>query len=224
MNQGAQEISKLGCDAVLFLTQETVIARQTIGELAAALESDPRCGVTGPLLCRRSEPHTVWSAGGSLRGVWRGTPRHIGRGASADTIPATTADVDWLDGACLLVSREAFGAVGGFRDDLFLYWEDVDLCRRLAASGYHVRCVRSARAYQEPSMTPPYLAARNRALVLGTRGAISAAITLFKHAAADAGRGDGLRRAELELRGLLDARSGRLDRSIALERPRGCAR
>jgi N-acetylglucosaminyl-diphospho-decaprenol L-rhamnosyltransferase len=45
------------------------------------------------------------------------------------------AAVDFAPGACLLVRRAAFDAVGGW-DDRFEFWfEDVDLCRRLAARG-----------------------------------------------------------------------------------------
>lgn len=40
----------------------------------------------------------------------------------------------FLSGACLLLRRAAYLAVGGFDRDIFLFYEDDDLCRRLALS------------------------------------------------------------------------------------------
>ena len=39
--------------------------------------------------------------------------------------------VDWLAGMFILFRREAFEAVRGFDEAYFLYYEDVDICRRL---------------------------------------------------------------------------------------------
>jgi GT2 family glycosyltransferase len=36
----------------------------------------------------------------------------------------------------MMVRRTAFDAVGGMDEQFFLYWEDADLCRRMAAAGW----------------------------------------------------------------------------------------
>jgi GT2 family glycosyltransferase len=47
-------------------------------------------------------------------------------------------EVDWVAGMCIAMRSAAFAQVGGFDERFFLYYEDVDLCRRLKAAGYAV--------------------------------------------------------------------------------------
>ena len=48
-------------------------------------------------------------------------------------------DVAWGGGACMLVRRAVFEAVGGFDERFFMYWEDVDLCKQIRKAGYQLR-------------------------------------------------------------------------------------
>lgn len=73
-----------------------------------------------------------------LRRVFR--PRG-GRGTRAEaprptSAPTETRAVDWLNGAALFMPRRAFLEAGGFDERIFLFSEEVDLQRRLAALGY----------------------------------------------------------------------------------------
>jgi N-acetylglucosaminyl-diphospho-decaprenol L-rhamnosyltransferase len=44
-------------------------------------------------------------------------------------------EVDWIGGMFMLFRSDAYRAVGGFDEAYFLYYEDVDLCQRLASNG-----------------------------------------------------------------------------------------
>lgn len=46
--------------------------------------------------------------------------------------------VDWATGGCLLLSRACARDLGGFDERYFLYYEDVDFCRRAAHHGWQV--------------------------------------------------------------------------------------
>lgn len=52
--------------------------------------------------------------------------------------PEKDAAVDWIPGAFVFLSAKAFKAMGGFDERFFMYYEEVDLCRRLHAAGYSV--------------------------------------------------------------------------------------
>jgi GT2 family glycosyltransferase len=49
------------------------------------------------------------------------------------------SEVSWVTGCCLLVRKECLEQVGGFDEDYFLYYEDVDFCRRARLYGWSVR-------------------------------------------------------------------------------------
>jgi GT2 family glycosyltransferase len=68
-------------------------------------------------------------------------------------------DPEWLSGACLVVRRRAFEAVGGFDERLFMYCEDVDLSYKLRKLG---RLVESRTAQARHHSSPRSLRARHQ--------------------------------------------------------------
>lgn len=53
--------------------------------------------------------------------------------------------VDCISGCCLMISNSAWQLTHGFDPDFFLYSEEVDLCRRARALGYHPTVVPKAK-------------------------------------------------------------------------------
>jgi N-acetylglucosaminyl-diphospho-decaprenol L-rhamnosyltransferase len=52
--------------------------------------------------------------------------------------------VDWVSGANMMIRRSAIERVGLFDENFFLYFEEVDLCRRMKAAGFPVYFVPNA--------------------------------------------------------------------------------
>lgn len=48
---------------------------------------------------------------------------------------ASHLKVDWILGACMLLSKKSFDRLGGFDENFFLYFEEVDLCKRVYDQG-----------------------------------------------------------------------------------------
>jgi GT2 family glycosyltransferase len=53
--------------------------------------------------------------------------------------PEDSASVDWVPGAFSIIRPEVLEKVGVFDPAFFLYYEEVDLCRRIKQAGYTVR-------------------------------------------------------------------------------------
>ena len=126
-NAGAVAARELGCRTFLFLNPDAVIGAAAVAELRADLDRSPLTAVS---------PRLVTSAG---RVVYRGAlvdPRTGGTRSHPEGSTAMgTGPGDWLTGACLAISDALFTRAGGFAEDYFLYWEDVDLSARVLAAG-----------------------------------------------------------------------------------------
>lgn len=58
-------------------------------------------------------------------------------------------NVDWIAGMFMLFRSETYRWIGGFDESYFLYYEDVDLCRRLHVSGKTVRYAPAAEVVHD---------------------------------------------------------------------------
>lgn len=133
-------------DHLLFLNNDTEVLTPRWLERMLALAADPAVGVVGATLLYPDR--TIQHAGLFPRsdGAWV----HPYRGAPADEpgendelrvvrgVPAVTA-------ACLLIRRDVFDAVGGFDEGLPNSLNDVELCRRVRATGRQVLITPRAR-------------------------------------------------------------------------------
>jgi GT2 family glycosyltransferase len=108
--------------------------------------TEPRTGIVGFRL-RNRDGSPQLSAGffPTLPGTLARLLLPRARRKYHDVQAASRRRVAWVTGCCLLVRRECLQDLGGLDESYFLYYEDVDLCRRARARGW---CVSF-----EPSLT-----------------------------------------------------------------------
>ena len=119
-----------------FLNNDTRVDPGWLAALVAAAEGDPSVGLVTSRVVFMDRPDVIDSAGdGYLR--CGGAFKHLhgqrvdGRLASREVFGAC--------GAAFLIRRDLFEALGGFDEDLFMVYEDVDLSYRARLRGG--RCV-----------------------------------------------------------------------------------
>ena len=89
-----------------------------------------------------------------------GTLSLLHRDRLVDSCPPDQAEVNAFIGACLLVNRQAVSAAGGFDEDYFFYFEDLELSYRLKALGHKIICAGHAVAYHHRGEGTPGLSFR----------------------------------------------------------------
>ncbi|MEX1112270.1 MAG: glycosyltransferase family 2 protein [Candidatus Andersenbacteria bacterium] len=127
-------LSEIDSPHVILLNPDAVLQSGKIQTAAEYMDKHPSVAVLGFLL--------QGEAGDIERSSWgqRVSPlsmltRHISKDATVPTVPQP---VGWVSGGAMMLRRSEALALGGFDESFFLYWEDVDLCRRLEEDGKNI--------------------------------------------------------------------------------------
>jgi GT2 family glycosyltransferase/glycosyltransferase involved in cell wall biosynthesis len=194
-NAGIRAALDAGVDFVLLVNSDVVLAPDAIDRLGAAMLSDLRPGIAGPVLLSRDEPDRIASAGISFS-TRTGRMRHRGAGLplsllSADTLHPTDA----VSGCVMLIHRDVFDRIGLLDEHYFFSFEDIDFCLRARDAGFSTVCTADAVAYHEGgrsigrrSPRRVYFATRNhlrlaRRMGTGAGGALRAAFIVAANTA-----------------------------------------
>ena len=133
---------------VALLNSDTVVRPGAIRAVSQYMKDHPEAGIVGPKLlnpdgslqfsCRKF-PNPVAAA---FRNTFLGRlfpkNRFTREYLMEDWDHSKPREVDWLSGAAMFVRKEVIDQVGVLDDNLFMFCEDVDLCKRAWQHGFKV--------------------------------------------------------------------------------------
>ncbi len=133
---------------VVLLNSDAFLRAGALARAVAYMDADPKIGLGGARLVGRDDSWqpsarmfpSPWIELFTLSGLSARYPqsRIFGRFDRTWADQKQAAEVDWVPGAFSIVRREALQRVGNFDENFFLYYEEVDLCRRIKQAGYTI--------------------------------------------------------------------------------------
>ncbi|WP_439621373.1 glycosyltransferase family 2 protein [Gemmata sp.] len=139
-------------DYVLLLNPDTVVRPGAVARLVEFLDARPRAGIAGSQLeypdgtLQESAFRFPTVASELENGLRLGlVSRALARYVVAPVPRADPHRTHWVCGASMLVRREVFERVGFLDEGYFLYFEEVDFCRRAARAGWECWAVPASR-------------------------------------------------------------------------------
>jgi len=133
---------------VVLLNSDAFLRTDALRNAIAHMDSDIAIGLGGARLVGR---HGEWQPSArlfpsllndflTLSGLSAKHPksRFFGRFDRTWADEGQPAEVDWVPGAFSIIRRSVLERVGYFDERFFLYYEEVDLCRRIKSAGYTV--------------------------------------------------------------------------------------
>lgn len=127
VNAGVTRARELGCRVFLLLNPDARIEPSAVQELYDECVARPDSMIAPRIF---HADGSTWFSGATVL-VNQG--RTSTRSDSDSSAPG-----GWLSGACLIVHEQLWDTLGGFDDDYFLYWEDIDLSWRCTEAGGHL--------------------------------------------------------------------------------------
>ncbi|MEI6529484.1 MAG: glycosyltransferase family 2 protein [Candidatus Falkowbacteria bacterium] len=113
-NQGA---SSAQGDYLFFLNSDTIISSNILRPIQTAFENEKSLGVVAPRLLLKDGTEQAYAYG----------------------LKKSSSDLSWVSGAALIIRRSIFLSFGGWDENFFMYYEDVDLCRSVIEKGYKIK-------------------------------------------------------------------------------------
>lgn len=144
-------LAKVATPYTLFLNPDAQIEPDAVAHMVAFLDAHPGVGIVGPATLCGDAQATRYQGTGPLPTPWsvvrRVMPLLPFKSDLAPILPgAAPFKTQWVCGAIILMRTDLARRLKGFDPRFFLYWEEMDLCRRAGAMGFETWAIGTAQA------------------------------------------------------------------------------
>ena len=124
---------------LFFVNNDTLFIQETIEKLTNFLSSHNTYGIVGPkLLNENSSFQLSFGNFPSMQTELRA--KNMAESyflqSKEEIVSNKPIRKDWVTGAALMIRRKVFESIGGFDEQFFMYFEDIDLCKAMSTKGY----------------------------------------------------------------------------------------
>jgi hypothetical protein len=135
---------------IMLLNPDTIVKQGFIETIIDYMQNHPDVGIVGPRILNadgtvqgsaRSFPTPLTGFFGRTSLLTKWFPNNWITRKSILSHPDNGTEpirVDWVSGACMVLRHSAVQNVGMLDERFFMYWEDVDWCRRMWQKGWKV--------------------------------------------------------------------------------------
>ena len=155
-NRGATGASNVGfelalqnnAEFILRLDSDTVVDPNFAKPLLDQAIRNPQVGVISPKIYYYDPPDEIWFAGSDAH------PWHFGsinghRHEKDSPANSKIKEVDYVWGAAMLIKSKVLRKIDGFDTDFFVYYEEVDFCKRAKKAGYKLLFVPDSKIWHK---------------------------------------------------------------------------
>lgn len=139
----------------LFLNPDTKLTLEALETLLQTAVLHPEIGILSCLQINENnvfyKQNNLFPALGRFFGISRAIFRKLNK-AKLEERFNTTTDLfypDWVTGAVIFISKNWFDKIKGWNEDYWLYFEDVDLCKKVTDLGGKVAVTRKATIFHQ---------------------------------------------------------------------------
>ncbi len=131
-------ISKAVGDCLLILNPDAEILSKNISEVLERFDADKELGIVGGGILTKQDEREWWSSGRELS-LYDLIRNNLGITRSREVWNSSREMIcDWVGGSAMFARKSLFEKLGGFDERFFMYFEDMDLCKRAREAGSRV--------------------------------------------------------------------------------------